>query len=746
MTDALPHDSQVPIAAPSHDADTALGHAFAAETLLVGSAALRIAVVGPAHPDDGPAAAHATMLAHHLADARHEVTLLSWAHASRPREHAEPGPGARPGVPPFPRTIRALNRARPDSWLRAGRRLRDVDAILVLHVEPGLAPCHVALLRAAGAVPGGAGRRPQSVVVCLGELPVHGRGLDGRLVSLLVSRVDSVLVHDDDQRARALGLGAAHVSVAVLPTGPDDLALPRASRPGPTRLLALGRIDGVEDVAVLVRAMASVPDITLTIAADLSGRERELVHRLAADPAVTGRVALREGHVPADALAALLAGHDVLALPFRSAATPDVLLGHAHGLPVLAPDVPPFSTQVTDGVDGLLVPAHDQDALAAALRRLGDPEVRRRLADAVHTPDLSGPWAHYLGAIEALSVDENALLGGAGDQAAEIPDGGTPDGESPDGETLEGVMEPADGSADAADSLHEPGRLSPDGVRAALQGAARARLGQARRTVGSGVRGTSDLVTSTAAGRAVVAAGSQVAGRVAGRARRSVARAVASRRPLVTLRPDDLPDWVLATDVLGEPEQADDARRLSRILGLPRSLDSVSAWAALGTLAAVLRVRDDGRRSAVIVDEGGSRSLLSRWARAVGFAPVEIDFTGEHPSVAALDVDAGSLDVIVRIHPHGCDGDDVDHVLEQASWALRSGGLLVVTVPVGPRAAEGAVGPADVRGVLARAHDLGFVLVGDLDGDVNARMREAASRARADDAAYALVRLTLRRR
>ncbi len=246
-----------------------------------------------------------------------------------------------------------------------------------------------------------------------------------------------------------------------------------------------------------------------------------------------------------------------------------------------------------------------------------------------------------------------------------------------------------------------------------------------------------------ARGRRIVTSATR---RVAGRARRSAERALAARRPLVSLRPDDLPEWVLATDVLGEPDEADDARRLSRILGLPRSLDSVSAWAALGALAAILRVRDDGRRSAVIVDEGGTRSLLSRWARAVGFAPVEIDFTGSHPSVAALDVDTGSLDVIVRIHPTGCDADDVDHVLEQASWALRSGGLLVVTIPIGPRAAEGAVGPADVRGLLARAHDAGFVLVGDLDGDVNARMREAASRARADDAAYGLVRLTLRRR
>ena len=229
-------------------------------------------------------------------------------------------------------------------------------------------------------------------------------------------------------------------------------------------------------------------------------------------------------------------------------------------------------------------------------------------------------------------------------------------------------------------------------------------------------------------------------------AARRVQSHLRSRRPVLALHVTDLPDWVLPTDVLGDPGEAEDARRLARSLGLPLALDKVSTWAALGALAAILRVRDDGRRSAVIVDEGGTRSILSRWARAVGFAPVEIDFTGAQPSVATLDVDTGSLDVIVRIHPRGCEADDVDHVLEQASWALRSGGLLILTVPIGPPSAPGAVRPADVRGILARAHGLGFVLVGDLDGDVNARMRDASARARADSAAYGLVRLTLRRR
>src|SRR6476661_8894902 len=132
--------------------------------------ALKVAVVGPTHPYKGGVAAHTTTLAHHLAEAGHDVTLVSWSHLypSRlyPGEQAVPGGAA--DVPPFPRTIRALSWARPDTWLRTGRRLRGFDAIVVVHVIPAVVPAHLVLLRAAGAgrTPGATGpiRRPRTVV------------------------------------------------------------------------------------------------------------------------------------------------------------------------------------------------------------------------------------------------------------------------------------------------------------------------------------------------------------------------------------------------------------------------------------------------------------------------------------------------------------------------------------------------------------------------------------------------------
>ena len=247
------------------------------------------------------------------------------------------------------------------------------------------------------------------------------------------------------------------------------------------------------------------------------------------------------------------------------------------------------------------------------------------------------------------------------------------------------------------------------------------------------------------------------AARLAARTVAAARRLAAFRGPRLELTRADFPDWVRATDVLEDGWQADEARAEARRLGLPRARDGIAAWAALGALAAVVRMADwtheggESARAALVVDESGSASPLGRWARASGFAPVDLGLTVVGGGYDLLDVDMASLDVVARVHPGGCDTSDIDEALSQAAWALRPGGLFVVTLPLGRPGVDEAFGPADVRAVMARAHEQGYVLVGDLDGEVGRRMRAAGAAAavtpgRIPGAAYGLVRLTLRRR
>ena len=75
------------------------------------------------------------------------------------------------------------------------------------------------------------------------------------------------------------------------------------------------------------------------------------------------------------------AAADVLALPSHSEGSPYVLLeAMAAGLPIVATAVGGVPEMITDDESALLVPAHDPDAVAAAIARvLSDSGLARRL-------------------------------------------------------------------------------------------------------------------------------------------------------------------------------------------------------------------------------------------------------------------------------------------------------------------------------------------------------------------------------
>ena len=142
-----------------------------------------------------------------------------------------------------------------------------------------------------------------------------------------------------------------------------------AAEPG--RVLFLGRVEAAKGVHELLDAVALLaprfPALRLVLAG--SG-EREAWHRAALARGIDGRVELT-GWLDGAARDAELARAAVFCLPSHAEGLPMALLeAMAAGKAVVATRVGGMPEALRDGENGLLVPARDAAALAAALARL----------------------------------------------------------------------------------------------------------------------------------------------------------------------------------------------------------------------------------------------------------------------------------------------------------------------------------------------------------------------------------------
>jgi glycosyltransferase involved in cell wall biosynthesis len=365
-------------------------------------------VVGPTHPFKGGIAQHTTELARRLSGAGHDVALVSWV-------HQYPGllyPGQLTvddhdrDSEPFEPTNRLLNWYDPMSWVRAGRRLRSADLVVVAHSNPFQIPAYRALLSSSR----GSDRPSSRVLVAHNVVPHDAAAWQRRAIGLLGSEVDGVLVHSATEAASA-GELLRSVPVREVPLPPFGPALrassaPRGLRaPGPVRVLVFGFIRPYKGIPVLLKAAAAAPGVTITIRGEcwddvLDAELRDLARR----PELLGRVDYRQGYVGADDLEHLLATHDVAALPYLDATgSQNTSLAFGHGLPVLVSDLPALADEVEDGRTGRVLPPGDVDSWAAALGQLTLSRIDSWRA-ALPVPDPQAEWDAYLSALQSFDV------------------------------------------------------------------------------------------------------------------------------------------------------------------------------------------------------------------------------------------------------------------------------------------------------------------------------------------------------
>jgi glycosyltransferase involved in cell wall biosynthesis len=258
-------------------------------------------------------------------------------------------------------------------------------------------------------------------VVCIGQEHMHLSAHSPVLREAIrrgYGRLDAVTTLTERDRGEYTALLGPGTPVVCVPNALGSSAVPPAALTAPV-LLAAGRLTHQKGFDRLLRAFVPVaaqhPEWTLRICG--SGPKRRELRRLIEELGLEGRVVLR-GRVAN--MARERAGASLFVLSSRFEGLPMVLLETmAAGLPPVAFDCPTGPRElIRNGVNGLLVPDGDEDALAAALlAAIEDVPLRRALGTAAresvarYAPSaVAESWARLLAPGDVTSHTELGRL------------------------------------------------------------------------------------------------------------------------------------------------------------------------------------------------------------------------------------------------------------------------------------------------------------------------------------------------
>jgi glycosyltransferase involved in cell wall biosynthesis len=185
-------------------------------------------------------------------------------------------------------------------------------------------------------------------------------------------------------RQGATGAGIDPARSALAPGGVDrELFPPASERDWDWRLLYVGRLDERKGIATAVRAMAELPEATLSVIGAGDEAYAAELRALAEQLGVADRITF--GARGRDELAAEYAEHDVTLFPvvWEEPWGLVPLESMSVGRPVVATGTGGSGEYLRDGENCLLfAPRDDPQALAGAVRRLaGDAALRARLRE-----------------------------------------------------------------------------------------------------------------------------------------------------------------------------------------------------------------------------------------------------------------------------------------------------------------------------------------------------------------------------
>jgi len=171
------------------------------------------------------------------------------------------------------------------------------------------------------------------------------------------------------------------------------------------RLLFFGFVRPYKGLEDLLRALPDVlarRKVELTIAGEFWNDTERETESLIRTLGIGNAVSIENHYIPNEKLADVFRTHDLVVMPYRSATGSAVAnMAIEYERPIIATDVGSLPSCVEEGVNGLLAPANDVEALSAAILKAldhpFDPAALRR-----HREDREHGWDDLIDAVEII--------------------------------------------------------------------------------------------------------------------------------------------------------------------------------------------------------------------------------------------------------------------------------------------------------------------------------------------------------
>lgn len=304
-----------------------------------------------------------------------------------------------------------LDSIAPLSWIRAFKRIRDLqpDLVLLKFWMPFFGPCFGTICWLVGKY-----TRAKILYICDNIIPHERRPGDIAITKFAFRKADSFIVQSGVVEQQLLSLFPA-AKYKLVPHPVYDIFGEVMDKSEARRLLNIaadrvilffGYVRAYKGLDLLLKAMPAILEkvnLKLLVVGEFYENE-EKFRQLCDNIGVLGSVQFHAKFIPTEDVSRYFSTAEVVVLPYKSATQSGIVqIAYHLNKPCIVTDVGGLAEVVVDGRTGFVVPPADPAALASAVIRFYSENLEQVFVENVKQEKQKYSWDNMLDAIEELT-------------------------------------------------------------------------------------------------------------------------------------------------------------------------------------------------------------------------------------------------------------------------------------------------------------------------------------------------------